>query len=226
MLHAITPPAKDDVFVTKLLDKLKVEYEPEMVPIRPEPYAKPLNCFPNVMEKVKRDGGRIHYGWAIHKTTILCEAERHAVWEDEQEKFVDITPTEVQAEYTLFAPDNEGFEYTGQATDNVRINITGNPVVDDFIRVNETLSKIHAYGTREVDMYMSLPDAALELHHYYQALKNALQEFIYMGGTPKKRCLCQGPDRYKNCHGKSIGPRTKADLRKLKAILGKAGRSA
>ncbi|MCR5890536.1 hypothetical protein LRS06_23160 [Hymenobacter sp. J193] len=226
MLHATTPPDKDDAFVTKLLDKLKVEFEPELVLIRPEPYAKHLNCFPNVEEKVKRDGGRIHYGWAIHKTTILCEAERHAVWEDEQEEFVDITPTEGQAEHTLFVSDNEGFVYTGQDTDNVRINITGNPVVDDFIRVCETLSKIHAYGTRGDDMHMRLPDAALELHHYYDALKNALQGFIYMGGMPKKRCLCQGPDRYKNCHGKSIGPRIKADLRKLKTNLGEADRPA
>ncbi|GAA4388593.1 hypothetical protein [Hymenobacter koreensis] len=225
MLHSTTP-AKDDVFVTRLLDKLKVEFEPELVPIRPEPYAKMLNCFHNVEEKVKRDGGRIHYGWAIHKTTILCEAERHAVWEDEEEELVDVTPTEVQAEHTLFVSDNEGFEYTGQDTDNVRINITGNPIVDDFIRVNETLSKIHAYGTRESDMHMYLPDAALELHQYYEALKNALQGFIYMGGTPKKRCLCQGLDRYKNCHGKSIVPRIKADLRKLKTVLGEADRPA
>lgn len=226
MLHATTPPDKNDAFVTKLLDKLKAEFEPELVPIRPEPYAKSLNCFANVMEKVKWDGGRIHYGWAIHKTTILCEAERHAVWEDEQEEFTDITPTEVQAEHTLFVSDHEGFEYTGQDTDNVRINITGNPVVDDFIRVNETLSRIHAYGTRADDMYMQLPDAAMELHQYYDALKNVLQGFIYMGGTPKKHCLCKGPDRYRNCHGKSIGPRIKADLRQLKTILGEPGRSA
>lgn len=225
MLHATTPPAKDDVFVIRILDKLKVEFEPELVPIQPEPYAKSLNCFPNVEEKVKRDGGRIHYGWAIHKTTILCEAERHAVWENEQEELVDITPTEMLVKHTLFVSDTEGFEYTGQDTDNVRINITGNPVVNDFIRVSETLSKIHAYGTRENSMYIRLPDAACELNHYYEALKNALQGYIYSGGTPKKRCFCQGPDRYRNCHGKSISPRIEADLRKLKNVLGKADRS-
>ncbi|RZK34197.1 MAG: hypothetical protein EOO61_13995 [Hymenobacter sp.] len=130
------------------------------------------------------------------------------------------------AKHTLFVSDNERFEYTGQDTDNVRINITNNPVVDDFIRVNETLSKIHVYGTRENDMHMRLPDAALELHQYYDALKNTLQGFIYLGGTPRKYCLCKGPDRYKNCHGKSIGPRIKADLRKLKTILGEVDRPA
>lgn len=144
--------------------------------------------------------------------------------EDEQKEFVDITPTEMPAEHTLFVSDNEGFEYTGQDTDNVRINITNNPVVDDFIRVSETISKIYAHGTRENDMHMRLSDAAMELFQYYEALKNALQGFIYLGGTPKKRCLCQGPDRYKNCHGKSIGPRIKADLRKLKTILGETDR--
>jgi hypothetical protein len=226
MLQTTTTPAKDDIFVNRLLNRLKVEFEPELVPILPEPYAKSLNCFPNVEEKVKRDGGRVHYGWAIHKTTILCEAERHAVWEDEQEELVDITPTETLAKHTLFVSDNEGFEYTGQDTDNVRINITNNLVVDDFIRVSETLSKIHAYGIRENNMYMRLPDAALELHQYYDVLKNTLQGFIYSGGTPRKPCLCQGPDRYKNCHGKSIGPRIKADLRKLKNLLGEADHSA
>ena len=195
-----------------------------MVPTRPELHAKLLSCFLNVSEKVKQNGGRIHYRWIIHKTTILCEAERQAVWEDEQGGPADITPTEMPTEHTLFVSDKEGFEYTGQDTDNVGINITDNYIVDDFIRVSEMLSKIHAYGTREDDLHMRLPDTAAELYCYREALKNALQGFIYSGGTPKRRCLCQGPDRYKNRHGKTTGSRIKADLRRLKTLLGNVSR--
>jgi hypothetical protein len=83
VLHANATPARDNVFANSIRDRLMVEFEPELIPILPEPYAKLLNCFLHVEKEVKRDGERIHYEWSIHKTTILCEAERHAVWEDE-----------------------------------------------------------------------------------------------------------------------------------------------
>lgn len=39
---------------------------------------------------MKRDGGTTHYGWAILQTDIICEAERHAVWESKTGELIDL----------------------------------------------------------------------------------------------------------------------------------------
>jgi hypothetical protein len=212
-------PSETDIFVNKLLDKMGVDFDPELVPVHLESYAKQHDCFLNVEEKVRRDGGRIHYGWAIHKTDILCEAERHAVWEDENEELIEITPQEIPIENILFVSDNEGFEYFGQLIDNIRVNITKNSVVDDFICVSEALHKIDSYGTRVDYSSITLPEPAIELRNEYQALQVALQQFIYTGGTPQKSCICGRSKIYKNCHGKTLRQHVEADLRRLKSSL-------
>jgi hypothetical protein len=61
ILNMLSPKTADK-HVEKLLRKINAEYEPEMVEIHSEPFAKKFNCFLNVEEKVKRDGGQVRYG--------------------------------------------------------------------------------------------------------------------------------------------------------------------
>jgi len=95
-----------DVFLEKLLSKIGSEFDPESVPVHAEDYATLLNCFPNVDKKVRRDGGKPHYGWLIHKSKLLYEAERHAVWENEDGELVDGTPYEPGMNEIQFASDD------------------------------------------------------------------------------------------------------------------------
>lgn len=210
----IISPTETDRFVEKLLAKIGSEYEPEQVCVIIEPYAKIHNCYPNVDEKVKRDGGNVHYGWAIYQSDILCEAERHAVWENEDGDLIDITPREIDFKQIMFVSAND-FVYTGQLVDNIRINITDNPLVDDFIMVCENLEKLYSYGERINDEQLIMPPPVAKIINEYENLKAAYLTYIRSGGRPNSKCLCGGPKNYKNCHGQTLKQNINADLREL-----------
>ena len=56
---------KNKLFMELLLKKLNLEFEPEIVPVKVMISGKKNNCYNNVAEKIKQDGGSIHCGWAI-----------------------------------------------------------------------------------------------------------------------------------------------------------------
>jgi hypothetical protein len=211
-------PTEVNQFVEKVLDKINAEFDPEFVPVIPESYAKPENCFGNVDEKVKRDGGKVHYGWAIFQSSIICEAERHAVWENENEELIDITPREFGFEKIMFVSDNN-LVYRGQLIDNARINITNNKLVDDYIKLCETLEFLYTYGTRLNDDMLNVPEPALTLTFQYQNLKNMFQAYLYQGGTEQTPCLCGSGAKYKKCHGKNLRVNFQNDLSKVSKVL-------
>ena len=213
-------PTKTDKFVEKLLTKIGSEYEPEQVPVIVEPYAKFNNCYLNVDEKVKRDGGKVHYGWAIYQSDILCEAERHAVWENEDGDLIDITPREIDFKQIMFV-SNDDFVYTGHLVDNIRINLTDNPIVDDFIIVCENLEKLYTLGQRIDEEKLSIPVPVAKLIYQFEKLKTTYLTFIYSGGRPNSKCLCGGQKSYKNCHGQTLKQNINADMAELKNNLKK-----
>jgi len=217
-MNIITPEI-DDKYVQRILDKINSEYEPEKVPVIVEPYAKIQNCYINVAEKIKRDGGKIHYGWSIYKTDILCEGERHAVWENDDEELIDITPKEIELNEILFVSDND-FVYEGQLIDNIRVNITNNPVVDDFIVLCENLETLYTFGKRIDDDKIELPEQVTPKVASYEGLKAHLLSFIYSGGFPRNKCFCGRDKNYRNCHGATLKRGIIEDVKKLKKELG------
>lgn len=214
----IVTPEIEDKYVQKILNMIDSEFEPEKVPVIVEPYAKVQNCYINVDEKIKKDGGKVHYGWSIYKTDILCEAERHAVWENEDEELIDITPKEIELDEILFVSDND-FIYTGQLVDNIRVNITNNPVVEDFIMLCENLEIFYTYGKRIDDSRVELPEQVTPKIILYENLKGELLSFIYSGGEPRSKCFCGGVKNYKNCHGATLKKDITEDVKKIKKKL-------
>lgn len=214
----IIVPEIDDKYVQKILNKIDSKYDPEKVPVIVEQYAKIHNCYINVAEKIKKDGGKVHYGWSIYKTDILCEAERHAVWENDNEELVDITPKEVDLDEILFVSDDD-FIYHGQLVDNIRVNITNNPVVDDFIILCENLEIFYTYGKRIDDDRIELPEQVTPKVSLYESLKSHLLSFIYSGGLPRSKCFCGGAKNYKNCHGATLKKDITEDVKKIKKEL-------
>jgi hypothetical protein len=210
-------PKEETQFVKKLLEKINSEFLPEQISLRIEEYSEKLNCFNNVDRKVELDGGKVHYGWAIYQTNILCEAERHAVWENEDKELIDITPREVDFEQIMFVSDND-FEYKGQIIDNYRINITKNKVVDHFIKVCETLSDFYSLGIRKNDWELELEPHVAKIINEYEDLKSQLELYIIKGGNLRSKCICGGEKKYKNCHGKILIERINNDH---KVITGK-----
>lgn len=56
------PPTTVNSTVKKLLVELELETEPIVLAVKYEQYSKAASCYYNVTEKVKRDGGKIHFG--------------------------------------------------------------------------------------------------------------------------------------------------------------------
>ena len=128
--------------MNRLLEKIGSKNVPQYVPIKVENYSTINNCFYNLIDKVSIDKGMIIYGWKIHQTKLLLEAERHAVWKSPSGELIDITPDVEYSDKTLFLEEDNGWIYEGQYSDNIRVNITDNPLVDDFILLCESITKL------------------------------------------------------------------------------------
>lgn len=213
-------PKEVDDHVETLLDRLDAQFDPEQVPVKIEPYSKAGNCYINVEEKVKRDGGAVHYGWRVIISDVLCEAERHAVWESEEGNLVDITPPPLSWDTIMFVSDND-FVYEGQLVDNIRVNITPFSATDDFIVLCEVVEELYSYGNRTTDERMNVPFAALQLIQQYEPLKVGYLEFIRNKGRGERSCFCKSGKQYRKCHGKPFINQLLKDKERVKRELGR-----
>lgn len=191
--------SKDVKYINELIARIGSDSKEVIVTVQVEPYATPKNCFPNVEEKVKRDGGSIVYGWSVLLGQFLVEAERHAIWKSPQNELIDITPSTSGMETTLFIPYD--LVYTGQFIDNVRVNATDNKVVDDWTIVASLRTKIFNAIRSKNGVSIRTPDPIMSLHHRYDNLNNLYFSYLNAGGTEETNCFCQSGKIYKKCHG-------------------------
>lgn len=204
-------------WINRLLDKLEVEYEPEIIPIVIEEFSEPQQCFGNVAKKIEKDGGRAHAGWLIHSDgNFLVEAERHIVWENGSAELIDVTPQEANITEVLFVSDDVDDVRSCRDVDNVRINRTGNPLVDDFIKVCEALTSITSLGERIDDYQVVLDSDIAPYISKYGILKNYIYDLLCQGGTKKSLCFCGRGQIYDRCHGKGLTQMCNRELDQVK----------
>jgi hypothetical protein len=104
-MNTITPPEIDEA-VRIFCSEVAPGNEPIHVKVIPRRGAKQDECFPNVREAVRAQGGRIVYGWTIWVwPRVYFEAEHHAVWETPGGTLVDVTPKAAGEKRILFQPD-------------------------------------------------------------------------------------------------------------------------
>lgn len=207
--------------IEKLLTKLNVEFEPEIVPVLIEDYSQERQCYNNVEQKIKNDGGKIHYGWIIHQTNLLCEAEHHAVWENDNMELIDITPNQNGDNEILFVSANN-YIYNGKDVDNVRVNATNNSVVDDFILVCETIGKLYAFGNRINKTEIKIPDEAIiRMINEYLEIKEIYLYFINNKSNERSLCFCGGAKSYQNCCKSLVQQTVIKDLKMATEIIAK-----
>jgi hypothetical protein len=200
--------------IEKLVDLIDSEYEMTRIPVRIEKDSKLLNCYVNVAKKVKRDGGRQQYGWAIVENEFMCEAEHHCVWENKLGDLVDITPKDGPITSILFIPDDRHV-YKDGIIDNVRMNITGNIVVDHLIAIAEMSSYISENGTRLADDRVRLSYREADLNIKYDQLGRQVTLFVLGGNGPESPCYCKSGKTYEACHGLGLFTMIRADMNKL-----------
>ncbi|MEY3498429.1 MAG: hypothetical protein RL308_98 [Bacteroidota bacterium] len=188
----------------RLLKKINSQNNPILVPVKVEEYSKPDNCFFNVKEKVSKDKGEIIYGWKLYQTQLLLEAERHAVWKSPLGELIDISPDSANSNSIVFIQEDNGWIYNGYYSDNVRVNITNNPLVDDFILLSETVTKLYQTGKRESEYGVSLLEPVHKLIIFFEQDKVLRQQFILSGNSTNDVCYCGSTLKYKDCHGNNL----------------------
>ncbi|MCK9396887.1 MAG: hypothetical protein M0Q44_15000 [Methylobacter sp.] len=195
-------PAPEDQDVSKLIEAIGIDAQPIYVAVKPDSRALINECFPNVAEKIKSEGGSQIVGWQIWKTQNLIEAEFHAVWRSDNNELLDITPKPVPFSEILFLED-KGRVYSRSQVDNIRINISGNSLVDDLISVCEMLFKIENKGSRAYEYQLALSGEELKIWEILQEMKKGLSLMLSQGLTKHQGCFC-GRDKYRKCHGKFL----------------------
>lgn len=201
---SVSIPDINDKFVLSLIKKIGLNNEPIIVKVIPENGAEPLDCFPTVQKKVSICGGRIILGWQFWKSKNLIEAEFHAIWESPKNELIDITPKPISGlDYTLFVID-EKLLYEEKQKDNIRINITNNSLVDDFIKVCEAIFTFENKGERAYQYELKLSNTEKEKYKKLKFLKDIYQTMIANDFSKNTKCLCGSGIKFKHCHGKDL----------------------
>lgn len=197
-----TPESIDDK-VSEIIEKIGSNLKPLYLKVERESYSIQLECFPNVAEKIRRDGGKQVLGWKIWKTPNIVEAEFHCVWKSPKGTLVDVTPVQTDDTRILFLPDSNA-KYKGAQIDNVRINISGNRLVDDVIAISRAEFRFLNKGKRAHEYRIEIKDQEIQFLQQLTLMKIHLIRFINEGFNRNSQCFCQSGQKYKRCHGKQL----------------------
>lgn len=167
---------------------------------------QPGECFENVRRHVDRNGGSAQFGWLIWEWPgALIEAEFHAVWRNEDDVLIDITPAPDGDQRILFAPDNAR-KYEGKRVNNERMPLNSSRVVHDLIRLCN--ADFVFFGQIATGTQLSGITAAL-----YQETHRAracISEVMRHGFNRNSSCACGSGKKYKHCHEVIIDDLTEA----------------
>lgn len=196
-------PKPTSTLVKRICSKIDVSEDPRYVPCKPIPGAAQSECFPLVDEKVAAEGGKRVLGWQIWQGEILVEAEFHAVWESPIGELVDITPKSMSFREILFLPDAKS-KYEGKQVNNIRINLSGSSLVDEFIAVHDAVFRIENKGERALVREVLLSGAERIAHRKLTLVKPLIELMAHRGDTRKSQCPCGSGKMYRICHGREI----------------------
>ena len=98
-----TTPAKITDKIMELCNGIVHGEVPQYVPVKPQEWSRPMECFTNVEQMVREYGGKQVNGRVIWQwSNVLVEAEAHAVWKSPDGQMIDITPHDNREEQTLY----------------------------------------------------------------------------------------------------------------------------
>lgn len=217
MEHSYIVPSTIDKFIKHLLNAIDSEFEPEYVPVVVENYSEWGQCYYNVDEKVRRDGGKAHYGWALYQSKILSEAERHAVWENNNGDLFDITPNALGVDKIFFVSENISPIID---IDNHRINRVGSASVDDFLFIAKTIANLDSsYGVRVSQVEKHLPENVRNYILHLRGLKDSYSDYLENNSSIAAKCYCGSAKAYKNCCSIKLRADIQSNLKRIKGEL-------
>jgi hypothetical protein len=175
-------------------------HTPVYVPVVPEEWASPGECFPSVKTAVERKGGRMVTGWALWMwPRVYIEAEHHAVHETEGGKLLDVTPKHAGEGRILFLRDDTAdFDFaTGKAKQNVRQPLSSDPAVAEYLAAAAAMSQFVLDHTENriasFDRAKSAPTALRQI----RAAHAFMRKFV----RPDSFCTCASGRKVRRCCG-------------------------
>jgi hypothetical protein len=100
--------------------------------------------------------------------------------------------------------ENVEDDYDGSIRDNTRMNISGNPIGDTYIKLCELAYMIENYRGRKNETAIKIPVQEAELLQAIKCSLPYLELFIMEGNNPTSECYCKSGKRYYECHGDDI----------------------
>lgn len=143
-LSKSTTPSLISAEVRNFCSKVAKKSEPYYVDIAPADNALFDQCYYNVEDVIKKNGGSILFGWLIWMTpNVFIEAEHHAIWKDGVGTCVDVTPRRDSETSVLFLQDQKAKFYTTNPNwrDNQRQSLVDDSRVFNFLKATEKLSR-------------------------------------------------------------------------------------
>jgi hypothetical protein len=215
----VTVPGEITPEVEMLLDRLQADFDPELVAVKPEAYSQPDACYDNVAEKVSRDGGKIHYGWAVWQSRHMVEAEHYAVWENENGDLLDVSPNKLEAASIMFISDDQPINNELMAIPNVRVNTSGSKLIDDFILLSETVDKLYGLSVYTDEEKLWLPESVLSTIDTLNQYRLGAEQLYMSGGKAEGPCYCGSKKTYKACHGRGIKLLSEDIVKRAKEVV-------
>ena len=160
-------------------------------------------CYGNVENHIKKNGGGVQYGWIIWEDPkIFLEGEFHAVWVNSEGKYTDVTPKVDGEDRILFLPDSKK-KFTGELIDNIRKPLVDNAYTRTQVRVEERkfeIKKKYYDGSIQI----KIPKFEIDNLERYrvETLLSEIKKDKLMGKMKIGRnqpCPCGSGKKYKKC---------------------------
>jgi len=133
-MNQITPTSinRDVLKFCKEIDSTTKPIFIDVIPTKNSVYG---DCYGNVENYAKKNGGRSEDGWIIWEIPkIWLEAEFHRVWVNNEGKYIDITPKEDEEKRILFLKDSQR-KFTGELIDNIKKPLVNNAETRTMVAV-------------------------------------------------------------------------------------------
>ena len=202
MIMQTTPTSINDD-VLEFCKEIDPTTNPVFVEVVPTEDVLYNECYGNVEEQVKKNGGSIEYGWIIWENPkVYIEAEFHAVWINNAGEYIDISPKKDKEKRILFLKDSKR-KFTGELIDNIRKPLVDNAQIRTMVLVEkrkfEIRNKYH-----NGNPVIKIPEFEIQdlndFHKktYLSEIKKDMQDGK-IKISKNKPCPCGSGKKYKKC---------------------------
>lgn len=199
----VSVPKVDSTNVLKLIRQMGKVANLFVIPVVPGKNALRNECFENVNRHIDMNGGERVIGWQLWELSHFIEAEYHAVWRSPSGDMVDITPKNVEIDEILFLVDHDP-NYTFRIIDNIRLNTSGNNLVDDYIALAETKYYMFNGGDKATLKTVNFRKDEIDIINYVSGMMTEIEVLLAKNGSRNSVCFCSSNTKYKHCHGKDL----------------------